>query len=406
MLFRYSSKTRDTLATRKGEIEAPDQTAALKQLQSRGLIVYSLIPIKGSRSILDLFKGAMGITLTDKVRMTDNLAKMLIAGLSLTKSFEILIAQTNKKKLSELLQAVLNDIESGSQLSAALEKHSAIFPESYTSLIKAGEVSGKLAEVMTQLADTMEKQRQFRSKVSSAMVYPASIIFIMIAVFVILMVFVIPQMRDIYTLNNVRLPLPTQIMIKISDFMVNAWYYIVFGLMGLFIGLKYFYETDAGKFTIDGLILKIPVIGSVAQYSAIVEITRTLALLSNAGVNIVDGLGIVKNTVGNSHYKASVDLFIEDVKHGYPLSQSMMRDALIPTFAAQMIVVGEETGTVGERLVGIANYYEGEVDSFVKNISTLIEPVIMIILGLLVAMLVMSVIMPIYQLTTQIGEAQ
>ena len=403
MLFRYSSKTRDTLATRKGEIEAPDQTAALKQLQSRGLIVYSLIAMRGSKSVLDIFKGAMGVSLTDKVRLTDNLAKMLIAGLSLTKSLEILIAQTSKKKLNDLLQAVLNDVESGSQLSAAFEKHSEIFPESYTSLIKAGELSGKLAEVMTQLAETMEKQRQFRSKVSSAMVYPASVIFIMVAVFVILMVFVIPQMRDIYTLNNVQLPLPTQIMIKISDFMVNAWYVMVFGVIALLVGLKYFYTTDPGRFMIDGIFLKLPLLGSVAQFSGIVEITRTLALLSNAGVNIVDGLNIVKNTVGNSHYKASVELFIEDVKHGYPLSQSMMRDALIPTFAAQMIVVGEETGTVGERLVGIANYYEGEVDNFVKNISTLIEPIIMIILGLLVAMLVMSVIMPIYQLTTQIG---
>lgn len=403
MLFKYSAKTRDTLTTRKGEIEAPDQPSALKQLQSRGLIVYSLISTKESISILDSIKGSLGISLTDKVRITDNLAKMLIAGLALTKSLEILIAQTSKKKLNDLLQSVLNDVEGGSQLSMALEKHSDVFPESYISLVRAGEVSGKLASVLEQLAETMEKQRQFRSKVSSAMVYPGAIMFIMGGVFTVLMVFVIPQMSDIYKLNNVQLPLMTQVMIKISDFMVNFWYIMILGIVGILAGLKYAYMTPAGKYTIDGILLKIPAFGNLIKNSVIVEFSRTLSLLSNAGVNIVDGLEIVQKTVGNSHYQQSVEMFTEDVKHGYPLSQSMMRDPLIPTFAAQMVVVGEETGTVGERLLGIATFYEQEVDKFVKNISTLIEPIIMVILGILVALLVVSVIVPIYQLTTQIG---
>jgi type IV pilus assembly protein PilC len=403
MLFKYSAKTRDTLTTRKGEIEAPDQPSALKQLQSRGLIVYSLISTKESISILDSIKGSLGISLTDKVRITDNLAKMLIAGLALTKSLEILIAQTSKKKLNDLLQSVLNDVEGGSQLSMALEKHSDVFPESYISLVRAGEVSGKLASVLEQLAETMEKQRQFRSKVSSAMVYPGAIMFIMGGVFTVLMVFVIPQMSDIYKLNNVQLPLMTQIMIKISDFMVNFWYIMILGIIGIIGGMKYAYMTPAGKYTIDGILLKIPAFGNLIKNSVMVEFSRTLSLLSNAGVNIVDGLEIVQKTVGNSLYQQSVEMFTEDVKHGYPLSQSMMRDPLIPTFAAQMVVVGEETGTVGERLLGIATFYEGEVDKFVKNISTLIEPIIMVVLGILVALLVVSVIVPIYQLTTQIG---
>ena len=403
MLFKYSAKTRDTLTTRKGEIEAPDQPSALKQLQTRGLIVYSLIPTKRTSSLLDLFKGRMGVSLTDKVRLTDNLAKMLTAGLALTKSLEILIAQTSKAKLNDLLQQVLNDVESGSQLSVAMEKHSSVFNESYISLVRAGEVSGKLAEVMEQLAQTMEKQRQFRGKVSGALVYPAAIMFIMAGVFVVLMVFVIPQMSDIYKLNDVQLPITTQVMIAISDFMVNFWYIMILMIVGIIFAFRFTYANPVGRFLIDGFLLKIPVIGKLIQNSTMVEFSRTLSLLSNAGVNIVDGLGIVSNTVGNTHYKESVELFIEDVKHGYPLSQSMMRDPLIPTFAAQMVVVGEETGTVGERLKGIAGYYEGEVDKFVKNISTLIEPVIMVVLGILVALLVISVIMPIYQLTTQIG---
>ena len=403
MLFRYSAKTRDTLVTRKGEIEAPDQNSALKQLQSRGLIVYSLISTKESVSIIDSFKSAMGISLTDKVRLTDNLAKMLTAGLALTKSLEILIAQTSKKKLNDLLQSVLNDVEAGSQLSAAMEKHPEVFNESYVSLVRAGEVSGKLADVMEQLAQNMEKQRQFRGKVSGAMVYPAAIMFIMAGVFVVLMVFVIPQMSDIYKLNNITLPIMTQVMLKTSDFMVNYWYIMIIGLVGLAFGFKYLYSTTSGRYMVDGMLLKIPALGGLIKNSVMVEFSRTLSLLSNAGVNIVDGLAIVKNTVSNTHYKDSVEMFAEDVKHGYQLPQSMRRDTLIPTFASQMVVVGEETGTVGERLAGIANFYEGEVDKFVKNISTLIEPIIMVILGIMVALLVVSVIMPIYQLTTQIG---
>src|SRR3989344_2256649 len=258
MLFRYSAKTRDTLVTRKGEIEAPDQNSALKQLQSRGLIVYSLISTKESVSIIDSFKSAMGISLTDRVRLTDNLAKMLTAGLALTKSLEILIAQTSKKKLNDLLQNVLNDVEAGSQLSAAMEKHPEVFNESYVSLVRAGEVSGKLADVMEQLAQNMEKQRQFRGKVSGAMVYPAAIMFIMAGVFVVLMVFVIPQMSDIYKLNNVNLPITTQVMIAISDFMVNYWYIMIIGLVGLAFGFKYLYSTTSGRYMVDGFLIKIP----------------------------------------------------------------------------------------------------------------------------------------------------
>ncbi len=401
MRFKYSAKTRDGLETKRGEIDAPDQPSALKGLQTDGLIVYSLVPITKETNPLTILQNIWGVTLGDKVHLTETLGNMLTAGLALTKSLEILIAQAHKKKLNDILQAILNEVESGSQLSAALEKQGDTFSESYCSLIRAGEASGKLSEVLNRLAASMEKQRQFKSKVMGAMIYPGVVTFAMIGVFVMLMVFVVPQMTETYKVYEVQLPWSTQFMIALSDFMVNFWYIGLGIIVAMLFGLKYYYGTPGGKYLIDALLLKVPLISGIISQATVVEFSRTMALLADAGVPIIDGLRIVKNTIGNSLYRDSIDRFIDDVRHGYPLSQSITKEKIYPAFVSQMVVVGEETGTVGTRLDKIADYYEGEVDKVVKNLSVLIEPLIMIVLAVMVGFLIISVILPIYQLTSE-----
>ena len=400
MRFKYAAKTRDGLVTKKSEIEAPDQSSALKELQEMGLIVYSLLPVTVNNNPLRILKDITGISLTDKVRFTETLASMMKAGLPLTRSLEILLSQSTKPKLTTIIQEILGDIEGGAQLSAALERRGDVFAESYTGLVKAGEASGKLSEVLSRLAATMEKERQFRAKVKGALVYPAAIVIVMIGVFVIIMVYVVPQMLQTFLTFDAELPWSTLLLIKISDTLTNQGIYVLIAAIAMIFAIRYYYKTPGGRYIMDAMFLKVPIFGAIIKQSTIVQFTRTISLLIDSGVPIVDSLKIAKNTVNNVLYKDAVERFIEDVKHGYPLSQSIAKESIIPPFVSQMVVVGEETGTVSVRMDSIADYYEGEVDKIVKNMSTLIEPIIMVFLGGGVLFLIMAVILPIYKLTS------
>jgi type IV pilus assembly protein PilC len=302
--------------------------------------------------------------------------------------------------LTTIIQEILGDIEGGAQLSAALERRGEVFAESYTGLVKAGEASGKLSEVLSRLAATMEKERQFRAKVKGALVYPAAIVIVMIGVFVIIMVYVVPQMLQTFLTFDAELPWSTLLLIKISDTLTNQGIYVLIAVIAMIFAIRYYYRTPGGRYIMDAMFLKVPIFGAIIKQSTIVQFTRTISLLIDSGVPIVDSLKIAKNTVNNVLYKDAVERFIEDVKHGYPLSQSIAKEAIIPPFVSQMVVVGEETGTVSVRMDSIADYYEGEVDKIVKNMSTLIEPIIMVFLGAGVLFLIMAVILPIYKLTS------
>lgn len=400
MKFNYAAKTHDGLVTKKGQIDAPDMRSALGMLRDRGLIVYSLIPAAKEGSLWNRFSELMGVSLNDKVKFTEYLASMLKSGLPLTKALELISQQTNKKNLAVIIEDLLATVEGGGQLSVGLEKHLDIFGDAYVSLVKAGEASGQLGEVLERLAITLEKQRQFKAKVIGALVYPAIITLAMIGVFVIIVVFVVPQMQTVYESFAVELPFSTRALIAISDFITSWWWIIIMVLGVAAVGLKFFLATDDGKFMLAKVSMGTPLIGGLIRYSNLVQFARTLALLIQAGVPIIEALNIVRDSVYNVIYKESVAAFSEDVKHGFPLSQAVTQDKNFPPMVGQMVVIGEETGALDERLESVANYYEGEVDKIVRNISTAIEPIIMVVLGTMVGLLIVAVILPIYQLTT------
>jgi len=220
-------------------------------------------------------------------------------------------------------------------------------------------------------------------------------------VFFLIVIFVIPKMSAIYDSFNIDLPFMTRALIALSDFLIKFWWIAISLILAFITGIRMFSATNEGETIFSTISLKLPIFGEIARQSAIVELTRTLGLLDEAGVPIIEALAISKNSMKNRLFRNSIDHFIDDVKHGLPLSQSIDKEKIYPQMVAQMLVVGEETGTVGERLNGLAKYYEGEVDKVVKNLSTAMEPLIMLMLGVMVGVLIISVIMPIYQLTSQ-----
>lgn len=401
MKFIYKAKLNDGIRESSGTIDAPNKNLAIAKLRSSGLFVYSLRPVKEKGDGFNLFSFLEGISLSEKVKFTDQMASMLNAGLPITKSLEILSTQTKNKKMGQILQNILNDVEAGAPLSKAIQNQGAVFSPSYISLLRAGEASGKVDEVMRRLADTLEKQREFGSRVKGAMIYPGIITSAMFMVFFLIVIFVIPKMSAIYDSFNIDLPFMTRALIALSDFLIKFWWIAITLVLAFITGIRIFAVTNEGEIIFSTISLKLPIFGEITRQSSIVELTRTLGLLDEAGVPIIEALAISKNSMKNRLFRDSIDRFIDDVKHGLPLSQSIDKERIYPQMVAQMLVVGEETGTVGERLNGLAQYYEGEVDKVVKNLSTAMEPLIMLMLGVMVGVLIISVIMPIYQLTSQ-----
>jgi len=398
MKYTYKAKTKDGLKGQEGTIEAPNKNTALGQLRSSGLFVYSLVPVSQKGSLSERFASMQKISIGEKVKFTDQLASMLNAGLSITKSLEILSTQTKNKKMAKITKNTLSEVEGGVALSKALQNQGSTFSPSYLSLVRAGEASGKLDEVMRRLADTLEKQREFNSKVKGAMIYPAIISTAMVGVFFLIVVFVIPKMSAIYESFDIDLPFMTKALISLSDFLVNWWWIAISLIAGTFFALKTFIATDMGELLAAKLSLKAPIFGSITKQSSVVEFTRTLGLLDEAGVPIIEALGISKNAMKNRLFRDSIDRFIDDVKHGYPLSQSIAKEKIYPQMVSQMLIVGEKTGRIDKVLERLTDFYTMEMDNLITNLTSLMEPLIMVILGVGVGIMVAAIIMPMYNM--------
>lgn len=394
--YNYSAKNSKGTDV-KGLVEADTKKVAVSLLKDRGYIVYSLSEQKSS--ILNFSFGK--VSDTDKVNFTQNLSTMVGSGLPLVQSLDILVNQTKSKKMKEAVMAILKDVEAGTSLSDALSNFPDIFGNNYISLVQAGEASGKLDEVLKRLADTLDKQRQFKSKVKSAMLYPAIVTIVMIVVIAVIMIFVVPKLIEMYESFNIELPLPTRIMIGISNFVSRFWYIIIIASVGLYVAYKKYKQTPSGQIVIGRLTFRTPVFGPILKERDLTEFTRSLALLNASGVSIVDSLAITIDAVYNPIYKNAITKFVDDVKKGGALSKSVADDRNFPQIISEMLKVGEETGKTDEVLMKVSKYFEEEVDRKIAGLTTAIEPIIIAILGVIVGGLIISVITPIYKLTNQ-----
>lgn len=397
--FNYKAKDKNGRLV-MGEVEASDVTYAAKLIRGKGLFVISISPI--GFSPLAFIRGYKDrIRSSEIATLTRQLATMINAGLPITEALIIMRAQT-KGPLQKVIAQILADVEAGESFSNALSRHGKLFPPSYIALVRAGEVGGVMDSVLTRLADTLEKQQEFRAKVRGAMIYPTIIIVGMIVVTFIMMIFVVPRLTSLYGDFNAVLPLPTRILIGVSNFFIHFWWLMIFlaGAGGYF--LKLFKETKEGRRKIDELIFKIPIFGDLQRQIILTELTRTLALMVGSGVPILEALNVTAGVVSNTVISDALRDSAKQVERGFPIAYSFAKHPeAFPFILSQMVAVGEETGKIDDVLVKISHIFEVESDEKVKGLTASIEPLVMVVLGLGVGFLVIAVILPIYNLTNQ-----
>jgi type II secretory pathway component PulF len=303
-------------------------------------------------------------------------------------------------QFSQVIADVLRDVQGGTTLAVAMSKHEA-FSRVYVSLIAAGEAAGVLDTVMNRLADNLEKQDDFRSKTKGALVYPAIVVVGMVIVAMVMMIFVIPKLTVMYEDFGADLPFATMALISVSGFMSRMWYLFILLFLGGAYGLAKWKKTEHGRFEYDKLLLKLPVFGNLRKKMILAEFNRTLSLLIGAGVTILDSLTIASEAVGNVVYEQEINKVAKGVEKGVPLADTMTDTLVFPMIVPQMVAVGEETGKLDEVLEKVAAYFEAETENLIKNLTTALEPLIMIVLGVGVAFLIIAIVMPIYNLTSQ-----
>ncbi|MBP7859771.1 type II secretion system F family protein [Patescibacteria group bacterium] len=396
--FKYQAKKSDGNNI-SGLVEADSQKIALSLLKDKGYLVYSLNDSTKEFDINSLIRFNR-VSDTERVNFTQNLAVMLSSGLPLSEGLEILLDQAQSARLKEIIGVLIKDTQGGKSLSESMQEFPDVFKSNYISLVKSGEASGKLDDVLKRLATTLDKDRQFKAKVKGAMLYPAIIFSAMLLVVSVLIIFVVPKLTEMFSSFNLELPLSTKILIAISSFAQKQWYIVLGGLVLLFFGIRQFNNTKQGSYVISRFTHVLPIFGKLLKDKEFTEFTRSLALLMASGVSIVDSLVITRESLSSPMYRDSVSDFIEKVKKGEALSSAILADKQFPSLIGKMLRVGEETGKSDEMLLKICEYFEESVDRKVAGLSVAIEPIVLVVLGVIVGGIIISVITPIYKLTS------
>ncbi len=397
-IFKYVVKNKQG-ENIKGKVEAVSKAQAVSTLMGRDLFVIDVAPLGQQDGVLTSLTHAK-VKFEDLVNFTRQLSTMINAGLPLATSLSILEEQ-GKSEMSKLTGNLLKDVEGGLSFSSALAKYKENFSRIYVQLVKAGEVGGVLDEVLDRLAITMEKEKDFRAKTKGAMIYPIIIVLAMVAVAIVMMVAVIPKLTAMYKDFGADLPAATKVLMGISAFFVNSWWVIALIALGGVFSIRAWKKTPQGERAIDAFFLKVPIIGVLKQKVVLTDFTRTLSLLLGAGVSLLEALDIVASAIDSAVYRGELKEVNKQVEKGVTLSDAIAHYENFPPILHQMVAVGEETGKLDEILGKISEYFEKESEYAIKNLTTAIEPMIMIVLGIGVGFIVIAIIMPIYSLTSQ-----
>lgn len=389
-----------------GSIDASDKLAAMQSLQRRGL---RPMVVKETGSKGDILKnlsfGGNKVKLKDLVVFTRQLATMINAGVPLVRSLNTLSLQTENEHFKKHIQEITKEVEGGMSFADTLEKHSEIFSPIYINMVRAGEAGGILDEILKKLATQQEKDAKIRGKFKSAMTYPVILLSITFLVFFGLMLFVMPRIGAIIKDlggPDAELPQLTQVLLNISGFMINQWYLIVGGIIvgGFF--LKRYVKTPAGRRKKDEILMKIPVLNTIITKVAIARFARIFASLMSAGVTVIDTLEVTAKAIGNAVIEDELGRAVKVVANGQQLSEPLSQSKVFPPIVSQMLAIGEETGQTDEILLKVADFYEEEVDQTVESLSSILEPIMIVVMGVMVGLIAASVIGPISNLSTQI----
>jgi type IV pilus assembly protein PilC len=399
-VFMWEGKTRQG-AVQKGELAANSKEEVIALLRKQNILP---INVSAKPKELKLSFGAPKITDKDIVILTRQLATMIDAGLPLVQCLDILGSQTENKALGKIVAQVRTDVESGSTFADALKKHPKVFDNLYVNMVAAGEAGGILDTILQRLATYMEKFAKIKAQIKSAMIYPSVILTVAVAVVALLMIVVVPMLANMFAEAGQALPLPTRIVISISNFLKGWGGLSILGVIIIFfVALRQTRKTEKGLRMTDGIALKIPVAGSLIQRVAVAKFTRTLGTLLTSGVPIMEGLLIVSRTAGNKVVEESVMYTRQSVSEGKTLAEPLSKSKVFPQMVVQMIAVGEATGALDNMLNKIADFYDDEVDAAVATLTSMLEPMLMIFLGITVGFVIVAMYMPIFQMGSTIG---
>jgi type IV pilus assembly protein PilC len=404
--FAYSGRTRGG-ETVNGERAADTMDAAVAALRREQILVTRITPSKEKAAAGEKAakKGKAGKKANPKnvAVFTRQFSVMIDAGLPLVQCLEILGTQEEDKNFAETILQTRGDVESGASLADAMKKHPKTFDPLFTNMIAAGEAGGILDTILKRLATYIEKNVKLKGQVKSAMIYPVAIIVIAVLVVGVILWKVIPTFAALFSGLGAELPLPTRIVIALSDNLVRFMPFILVGLGAFFWGIKYYYGTAGGRHALDALILKMPILGLIMRKIAVARFCRTLSTLLSSGVPILDGVEITARTSGNAIIEEAILLTRKSIERGETISAPLKETKVFPPMVTQMIAVGETTGALDTMLAKIADFYEEEVDTAVAGLLTLLEPIMIAFLGLAVGGIVIAMYLPIFDLISKLA---
>ena len=401
--FAWTGQARDGKSS-KGTMEAASEAAVMANLRRQGVRANKIKEAgKGLNAELNISFLKPKITSKDIVVFTRQFATMIDAGLPLVQCLDILSSQQENKTFKDILLQVKADVESGSTFADALKKHPKAFNELYVNLVAAGEVGGILDTILNRLAVYIEKALKLKKQVKSAMTYPVTIIGIAAVVIAVILIFVIPSFASMFADFGSALPLPTQIVINLSDFIQDYILLIIGAIVFVIFAAKKIYATDKGRDKIDHWSLKLPIFGTLIRKVAVAKFARTLSTMISSGVPILDGLDIVRKTAGNRTVEKAIAHVSASISEGKTIAEPLKASGVFPPMVCQMIEVGEQAGALDTMLSKIADFYDDEVDDAVGNLTAMMEPLLMLFLGTTVGGLVIAMYLPIFKLAGVAG---
>ena len=398
-MFQYTARTLKG-ELQSGEVDLPSRDDVIAHLRKNRMVVVQVRP--APRQFKLSFSFGKGVKTRDVVIMTRQFATMINAGLPLVQALTILAEQTENKTLADVTRQVVYDVESGHTLADALRKHPKAFSDLYVNMVAAGEAGGILDTILVRLAQFLEKNDSIIRKVKGAMVYPGVILSVAAIAISVLLIFVIPTFQNMFASVNLELPLPTRVVIGLSNLLKNFWWLIFIAIGGTVLLINRYYKTAAGRLQIDALLLRLPILGDVIRKAAVSRFTRTLGTLISSGVSILDGLEITARTAGNMVIHNAVMESRASIAGGETIAGPLQKSKVFPPMVISMIAVGEQTGGLDEMLSKIADFYDEEVDAAVGTMLSLMEPIMIVVLGVIVGGMVVAMYLPIFDMVNAV----
>ncbi|MTI70159.1 MAG: type II secretion system F family protein, partial [Firmicutes bacterium] len=384
----------------EGEYQADDKQEVISMLRAENSYPLEIKENdKKNKDVLDIF---------NKVKMKDislfcrQIYAMLNAGVTVNTSLEVLESQTENKKMKETIGNVSDDVQKGETLTDAMKKYGDVFPDLLVNMIEVGEMSGNLDNIMAKMADYYERENKIRNKVKGAMVYPAILSIVTIFVVIFLLTAVLPTFVDMFTGSGVVLPLPTRILLTISSLLKNYWYLFIIILSGLFLLFRRYKKSEVGKKNIDKIKFKIPIYKTLIRDMMTTRFSRTLAIMITSGIPLMDALDIVSRVVGNKVVKEGISDTMDKMRQGSDLSTPIKDIKIFPPMLISMIKIGEESGALDTILDKAADYYDEELETSTKKLTTMIEPIMIVIMAIIVGFIVLSIALPMFDMVNTI----